>query len=851
MSKSNAEITSTLQARFGFSTFRPGQVEAIDHLLAGTHTLVVMPTGAGKSLVYQLASFHVPGITLVVSPLIALMKDQVDSLVKREIAATYINSLMSTAEQNRRLRAVAEGAVRLVYIAPERLRNTAFQRVFRHVDIGLLAIDEAHCISHWGHDFRPDYRRIATARHEFGNPLTVALTATATTLVQDDIAQLLGIPGARRIVTGFNRPNLTFEVRYTSDAKAKYQALRDLLTTQDAGAAIVYVGTRREAEEIAEFVTCALALNAQHYHAGLPPDQRASIQDAFLSGGLQIVIATNAFGMGIDRSDVRLVVHFSLPGTLEAYYQEAGRAGRDGRPSRAVLLYAPQDRTLQEWFIENSNPTPGELHDLYRSIFTPEQPRVWTALDELAHITGQKEPRLRTGLAHLERVGIIERIGDESGRMLLQLNPWDAGAVGKIGDVIEQHRQHRLQQLEQMVAYAQTNACRRQVMLNYFSDPDAERVPRCCDNCMVDPSAAAPTTPRDVATLSRAERAALIILDALHRLKWPVGRKRLAEILKGSQAQSMGNAEYQQSVYYGRLRIYSLKQIEGLIEQVMSQGHLKIVGGDRPVLTLTPQGYAALQARAAIPIQLPDAGEGAKESPRRNQAGTSDTVEITAQMFDEGLAPAQIAAERNLAESTIYSHLARLIAAGRVPLDGVVDDEIIGRVRAAIAQVGSTAALSPIKACLPETITYNEIRCVVAAEEPNTGDSEEAKGGGEEAKQQDGTTLEHRVVQLGNEGSPASVPELIAALEDTHGNVRRMAASTLGKIGDRRAVEPLIALLAQERKNPVRQAAINALGRIGDPRARSVIEHIAQDDQEQYFVRESAEIVLRLLQDAG
>lgn len=716
MSEATAAITSTLHTHFGFTTFRPGQAEAIEHLLSKRHTLVVMPTGAGKSLVYQLASFHVSGVTLVLSPLIALMKDQVDSLTSRGIEATYISSILPPQEQNRRLRAIAEGAVQLVYVAPERLRNVAFQRVLRHMRIGLLAIDEAHCISHWGHDFRPDYRRIAVSRHDLGNPLTVALTATATTLVQDDITQLLGMADAPRIVTGFNRPNLTFEVRYTSDTKAKYHALREVLATLDSGTAIVYVGTRREAEEITAFITQALALQAQFYHAGLAGEEREAIQDAFRQGKLRIVVATNAFGMGIDRADVRLVVHFTLPGTLEAYYQEAGRAGRDGQPARVVLLYASKDRSLQEYFIEDSSPTPDDLHTLYKAVYTPGQPRVWATLEELAHVTGQKEPKLKTGLALLERVGIVEQMGDESRRMLLQINEWDGAGLARMASSIEQHRRHRLKQLDQMVAYAQANGCRRRALLEYFSDQDAGEAEQCCDNCLNQAAPVAPAERRDVASLSRAERAALIVLDALHRLKWPVGRKRLAEILKGSHAQGMEYAEYQKHIYYGRMGVYTLRQIEGLIDQVMSQGYLKIGGGDRPVLTLTPQGQAALQARAAIPMQLPDESTSTNDDYRPPRTGTNETIEITAGMVAEGLTPAQIAAQRGLTERTIYNHLARLIGLGRLPLAAVVAEDVAVQVRGVLALLGTTSPLKPIKERLPESISYEEICCVVAAE---------------------------------------------------------------------------------------------------------------------------------------
>jgi ATP-dependent DNA helicase RecQ len=425
----SANITTTLNNRFGLAAFWPGQAEAIQNLLAGQHALVVMPTGAGKSLVYQLASLHRPGLTLVISPLIALMQDQVTSLTSRGIPATYINSTLPTSQQNHRLRAMAAGDFELVYVAPERLRSVPFQEALSQVEVGLLAVDEAHCISQWGHDFRPDYRHIAEARPMMDNPVTVALTATATPKVQDDIVQALDLTSVQRIITGFNRPNLTFAVRHMADPAAKLGALHDLLANWTDGAAIVYVGTRRDAEEVAEFLRDVVNLEAAYYHAGLDADTRYRLQEAFLNGRQSVMVATNAFGMGIDRPDVRLLVHYAMPGTLEAYYQEAGRAGRDGEPAQAVLLYAPQDRALQEWFIETSTLTRSELRTLYKSVRAANGVDVWTTASELSFSSNLPSVKIKVGLAQLEAAGALERLGDKGMRMLLRRGEWDQAAI--------------------------------------------------------------------------------------------------------------------------------------------------------------------------------------------------------------------------------------------------------------------------------------------------------------------------------------------------------------------------------------------------------------------------------------
>jgi ATP-dependent DNA helicase RecQ len=705
------DLLATLHTHFGFAAFRPGQAEAIAKLLAGQHTLVVMPTGAGKSLIYQFTALRLHGLTLVISPLIALMKDQVDGLRRQGIPATYINSALPTDEQARRLQALAKGAFRLAYVAPERLRSVPFQQTLRRLTVGLLAVDEAHCISQWGHDFRPDYLHIAAARASLGNPVTVALTATATPQVQDDIVRLLGLPTAQRIVTGFNRPNLTFAVRYTLDLPAKLQALQELLTALDDGAAIVYTGTRREAEEVAEFVRSVGGMEAQHYHAGLEAETRERVQEAFLAGDLPVVVATNAFGLGIDRPDVRLVAHYNLPGTLEAYYQEAGRAGRDGQAAQAVLLYAPQDRALQEWFIENDAPTPEETRTLYEVLSAPRRSELWLTTNDLSLATGLPEVKVKVGLAQLEAAGAVHRLGDEGPRMLLRLGPWDEAAMQATAANVEERRGQRRAQLAQMVAYAEANACRRRILLAHFGDQSPAEAPLCCDNCLTRQPATSAVPAGDVSRLSQAERAALIILDALHRWKWEVGREKLAQILKGSRAKEVQQFGYDRSTYYGRLEVFTQREIENLIGQLITQGYLKVIGGDRPVLRLTPRGQAALQARAAIPLHLPRTAEEIAQ--KQAQHAADGTVNYTRQLLEEDLSPAQIAQRRGLVESTIYGHLAQLIAEGAVPLARLVPEELRQQVLTAAAQA-STPGLSAIKALLPDDVSYGVIRCVLA-----------------------------------------------------------------------------------------------------------------------------------------
>ena len=350
---------------FGFENFRPGQEEAIQRLLNGQHTLLVMPTGSGKSLAYQLPALLQPHLTLVISPLIALMQDQVDSLTERDIPATFINSSLSSYEVNRRMRAVREGHIKLLYIAPERFRSRSFTRALANTKISMLAVDEAHCISQWGHDFRPDYLQIGPIWQAMGQPTLLATTATATPTVQKDIAHLLGIPNAQPIVTGFNRPNLTLRVVHAPDLRTKLDTLHALLTKTE-GSAIVYAATRRNTDEVTDFVRDVIGKPAQAYHAGLDRDHRYRVQRDFMADRTQVVVATNAFGMGVDKPDVRAVIHYNMPATVEAYYQEAGRAGRDGLPAECVLLFAPDDLRLQNWLITSDTPGLDDLHQVYK-----------------------------------------------------------------------------------------------------------------------------------------------------------------------------------------------------------------------------------------------------------------------------------------------------------------------------------------------------------------------------------------------------------------------------------------------------------------------------------------------------
>lgn len=353
-----------LRDRFGHPDFRPPQVPAVEAVLGGRDALIVLPTGGGKSLCYQVPALLRGGLTLVLSPLISLMKDQVEALERRGLPAAFINSTLGPGEVADRLARVEDGRIRILYLAPERVKGGRMMRRLREVGVALLAVDEAHCISEWGHDFRPTYRRIGHIRDQLGGPQTVALTATATPDVRADIVRQLGLRAPQVVVAGFDRTNLTYHVAPTRTQHDKDEAAVTWLR-EAQGPAIVYAPTRKAVERVAGVLN-RRRIRAVAYHAGLDDAPRRRAQDAFMSEEVRVIVATSAFGMGIDKPDVRLVVHHAMPGSLEAYYQEAGRAGRDGRPSRCVLLHAYPDRFTHEFFISNAHPDRRVVEQLWR-----------------------------------------------------------------------------------------------------------------------------------------------------------------------------------------------------------------------------------------------------------------------------------------------------------------------------------------------------------------------------------------------------------------------------------------------------------------------------------------------------
>jgi len=746
------DAQSALERHFGFSRFREGQADVIDAVLAGQDAIVVMPTGGGKSLCYQLPALLFPGVTLVISPLIALMKDQVDALNARDIPATFINSSLSYEDHLARLRGMARGEYRLVYVAPERFRNTRFVESLKGCEISLFAVDEAHCVSQWGHDFRPDYLRLREAADALGRPRIIALTATATPQVRSDIAAQLGLKEASGFIAGFDRHNLTLRVEPCKTDRDRLTAAYQIVK-RAKGSGIIYCATRKAVDDVAGKLR-HLGLTVGEYHAGLDESKRSRIQDHFMAGDLDAIVATNAFGMGVDKSDIRFVTHYNLPGSVEAYYQEVGRAGRDGLPSLCTLLFNYVDTRTHEFFIEGSYPPRSVIEEIYTCLLGMKQETVYLSARELAPRVGTKnEMAINSALIYLEKAGHIER-GQGRDQAIRMIDRAPAADLRVEWADISLREAAERRKLREMVNFAYHEQCLRQFILRYFGDRKDATNCR-CSNCQPklkwgETAAAEPkrapkagaagavvaapdanveeAAPQSISmggsiggsiggprALSDDEHlAARKILSCVARMEGKFGKGMVAGVLRGSKAKNIIANELDQLSTFGLLREYSQDDLTRFINALIVADCVRQTGGAYPTVSLTTLGVAVMRDQTRVALDLEAVEADTSDEEITLPPNYSETREQTYALFQQGLSVGEIAEKRNLKPLTIEEHIAALIEEGRdINIAGLVDGEDRALIEDAAKRCG-LERLRPIRDELPERIGYTAIRFVVA-----------------------------------------------------------------------------------------------------------------------------------------
>ncbi len=619
MKKVIKQPLDALKEYFGFDGFLDGQDDVVQRILSGADGLVVMPTGGGKSLCYQLPALCLDGVTLVVSPLIALMKDQVDALDEKGIAATMINSSLAHGEQQDRISRMRKGEYKLVYIAPERFRSESFMRVMEEVNISLFAVDEAHCLSQWGHDFRPDYMRLGAALERIGSPQCIALTATATAVVRKDILGVLKLRDPFEMVSGFARPNLSLAISATEKHSLKYKRIREIIKDHKTG--IIYCATRKRVDEVAEMMA-DWGISCIAYHGGMSDEMRERTQTEFISKAADVAVATNAFGMGIDRSDVRFVIHFEIPGSVEAYYQEAGRAGRDGEASVCELFFNYADTRTQEFFIEGVNPSYPDICSIYQYLLNEANGdfEVRQTLDQI-----KDGAEIKNGMAVGSALGVlvknrlIERFdvsgSRAKGTRLLQPNIL-ASQIPINREALEEKNRRDHEKLNSMIEMCYSRQCRQQWIMDYFGEEN----PAACGSCDVCQSKFGGDhrlgTESEVLMLRKALSGVARMSNKLGG-KWEgrFGRGKIVQMLMGSRSQDILKNKLDALTTYGMLQEVGTATVNELFKYMHDAGLIFTQKGEFPLVTLAPLGEAVMMGESKALMVWPGKRSVRDESP--------------------------------------------------------------------------------------------------------------------------------------------------------------------------------------------------------------------------------------------
>ena len=706
-----------LKAYFGFDQFLPLQEDIISKVLAKHDSLVLMPTGGGKSLCYQLPAIQFRGLTLVVSPLIALMKDQVDGLKANGVPVGLLNSTLSPDESAEVQDQARRGELKMLYVAPERLTLPGFQRFLRSLEISLIAIDEAHCISEWGHDFRPDYRNLKALREGFPKVPVIALTATATTQVREDIIAQLGLNKPDIFISSFNRPNLTYTIQPKTEP---LNTLLNLLDKHPGGSTIIYRFSRKATEETAIELTDR-GFSALPYHAGLDRDLRRETQEKFIRDQVQIVVATIAFGMGIDKPDVRLVVHYDLPKTVEGYYQETGRAGRDGLPSDCVLFYSYGDRSKQEYFISNIEDdderdkahiklgqvlTLCDLQTCRRAYLMEYLGEHWPKTDcggcdicllprEEFDATEIAQKILSTSIRTGERFGanyLVDVLRGSNNKTVKERGHHDLPVFGISRDMDSND-------LKEMVRSLVTNGFLTQQSSGYPTLSVSARGRKFLKDreslTLTRPKHTALTMPKSLDTLNRETAYDTKLFDELAALRLEIAAQREVPAY-----QIFGNKALQQMAFHMPVDEQQFSNISGV-------GYAKLRDFSRPFLKVINEYIQANSQYTEIkrvPITAPK---------RRTVLGINMSIRETRDLISQGLSMAEAAEERGISETTIRSHLERLVQeGGQVELNHLLpSEERRIKIESAFKEIGE-ARLTPVRDMLGEDYSWDELAVV-------------------------------------------------------------------------------------------------------------------------------------------